>query len=109
MNRNCRWKPENRSNEQAGALQLVSEHTTTTTIFTRHEIRHEGSETSATLMLDDAGLGTVIIATAAGPAFSIDASQLRLFAELFEEADRVQQLLRETVPSDAAGLSGDDI
>lgn len=82
--------------------------TITTTIFTRHEIRPADSDINATLMLDDSGDGTVIVATSAGPAFSFDASQLWLFTELFQEADRVRRSLCEPVPTDATRLRTDD-
>lgn len=57
----------------------------TTTILTRHDVTVEGYDLSASMMLDDAGAGHIMVSTPAGASFSMDAGtapgMMRLLAE----------------------------
>ncbi len=64
-----------------------------TTILTRTDVTVEGSDLSASIMLDDAGSGHVMFSTAAGPSFSMDAARLGSLHTLVQECMGIRGVL----------------
>lgn len=61
-----------------------------TTIFTRHDVSVDGADWCASMMLDDTGAGHVMVSTAAGLSFSMDAAKMSSMMELLAEREAIR-------------------
>jgi hypothetical protein len=66
-----------------------------TTILTRHDVTVNGSDLSASMMLDDTGEGHVMVSTNAGPSFSMDAAKIAPMMQLLAECEAIRRKLHQ--------------
>jgi len=78
-----------------------------TTILTRHDVTVDGSDMSASMMLDDEGFGHIMVSTSAGPSFSMDASKLPELLQILTEAESIRELIRRDPEPTPASLGFD--